>query len=256
MEHKIKRKITPHMIYIGILILIMLVAIVFGVVAKYIQQRKPELLAKARMFYFTSDFLKEEGASYSLKPNTTQVTFNLKNHIDELRYSDDDVNYKVYLNDVEIGNGVFDEEKTSKEFTFSVENGKTYQVRAEGEAGYKKTLTATFVVMDPSRSFYKHLDASNEHFVILTVWTEDISGDVKVTFPAGLIPDTTDDKLKDVLNYVDGQYVSATTPTSTELQTYSSFSYRFFREDLESMYTVNDFTVTMDDEITAIVGTP
>lgn len=208
------------------------------------------------MFYFTSDFLKEEGASYTLMPNTTQVSFNLINHIDELRYSDDDIKYKVYLNDVELGQGVFDKDTTTAVFTFPVENGKTYQVRAEGEAGYKKTLSATFVVMEPSRGFYKHLDNSNEHFVILTVWTEDLSGDVEVNFPAGLIPDTTDEKLDDVINYVDGQYVSGKTPTPTEIQVYSSFSYRFFKYDTQNPYSIDDFTVTMDGEITAVPATP
>lgn len=255
MEQEKKRKITPQMIYIGILFLILLAATIFGVAAKYIKQRKPELLTKARIFYFTSNFLKEDGAIYSLTPNTTQVTFSLRNHIDELRYSDDEIQYNVYINDVKIGEtGVLNQENTSDDITFSVENGKTYQVRAEASAGYQKTLTATFTVLEPSKSFYKHLDASNEHFVILTVWTEELSGNVAVTFPAGLIPDTTDDKLADVLNYVDGQYVSATT-TPKDLPIYGSLSYRFFRENLESTYTVDDFAVVMGEN-TAIPGTP
>ena len=244
---------NPRIVYLWILILIILAAGTCGVAAKYIQASEQKIISQAKEFYFTSDLLTEEGANYTLNPGTTQVRFTLMNHIDELRYSDDLILYNVYVNDVVlVENGRLNQ--NDDEIVFAVENGKTYHVRAEGIAGYRKTISATFTVMTEPDGFYKSLDASNEYFVLLTVWTEAVSGNVTIDFPAGLIPDATDEKLTNVVNYEDSYYEAGRT-NPVELQTYSSLVYRFFKDDLSTAYTVDDFNVMMG-ELEAIPGTP
>lgn len=242
-------------IFLWVLALILVGASVWGVSAKYIQQREQDLLAQAKMFYFTSDLLKEEGAQYTLNPDTESVTFKLKNHIDALRYSEDDIQYDVYVNDVKLGNTAsLTSANQTDEITIHVEPGNTYVVRAVGNAGYQKVLTATFEVLPYATGFYKHLvDEPNSHYVLLTVWTQNLSGDVTVSFPAGLIPDATDPDLDDIQNYTGGHYTQGSVALSFGV--YSSKTYRFFKENPESTYSVGDFTVTMGNT-TAVPGTP
>lgn len=250
---KYRRKFSK--IYLWVLALILVGASVWGVSAKYIQQREQDLLAEARMFYFTSDLLKEEGADYVLNPDTTSVTFTLRNHIDELRYSDDEIQYDVYVDDVQLGStAALNMENQTDEITFSVQPGRTYRVRAVGNAGYQKVLTATFEVLPYETGFYKHLvDQPSSNYVLLTVWTQNLSGNVTVNFPAGLIPDATDPDLDEVHNYTSGHYTQGSVTVSFDV--YSSKTYRFFKENPGNSYSVGDFTVSMGNTA-AVPGTP
>lgn len=251
MNHK-KRKRCGAFLLLPVLLL--LTGCVEGVSAKYIQQREQNVVARAKDFYFSSDLLTVDNATYEINSGSSEITFSLSNHIDELRYSELTVQYDVYVNDELLGSGVLDAANTDDEFTLQVEDGQTYEVRAVGRAGYEKEILAIFKVLQNSANFYKHLDTSNTYYVLLTVWTEDIAGDVTVIFPADLIPDNTDPKLAGVVNYADGQYESGTTPPAV-LEAYSSQVYRFFKNDLSKSYNIEEFTVTMGG-IEAIAGTP
>lgn len=243
-------------VYLWALVLILIGASVWGVLAKYVWQREQDLLVEAKTFYFASDLLTEEGAEYTLNPGTNSVTFTLKNHIDEKRYSECEIQYDVYVDNVKQGTtAVLNDGNKTDEVTFAVEAGKTYQVRAVGNAGYTKTLSATFTVQTLPDGFYKYLepDTASDYFVLLTVWTENVSGNVKVQFPDGLIPDATDPDLAAIDNY-DGSYKSASTG-EIGFSGYSSKTYRFFKESPSRIYSVNEFEVTMGQQ-EADPGTP
>ena len=247
--------------YIWLLIAILISASVWGVSARYIHQREQDILAKAKMFYFTSNLLTEEqDTKYILNPGTTSVEIILKNHTDSLRFSEDNIQYNIYVNDAKQGEtelltgGI----TSQGEFILTVESRKTYTVRAEGNAGYTKNLYATFEVLDTPKHFYKHVDAEDKNVVLLTVWTEDLSGEVTVQFPAELIPDTTGGTWAAITNYEGGSYTEKTT-AAVPLGTYGSITYRFFKDTPGKAYTINQFNVllkTDTQEITAIKGIP
>ena len=251
---KNRKNSNPRRAYLWVLIIVLLAAIPCGVFAKYIQQREQKIVAQAKTFYFSSDLLMEAGASYNLNPGTTQVEFSLRNYADEFRSAEDEITYDVYVNGEHVEDGTLNWLDTEDTITIDVEAGKTYRVQAIGEAGYRKELSAIFTVEPPAEGFFKHLDTPDAHYVLLTVWAQDISGDVVVSFPAGLIPDATDEKLASVYNYADGHYVAGST-NPVQLEEYGSVVYRFFKEDTSATYSVEDFTVVMGEK-TAVVGTP
>lgn len=252
---KYERRRKHRSVYIWMLALILTGASVWGVSAKYMQQREQEMLVQAEMFYFTSDLLTEEGAVYTINPDTTSISFTLNNFIDSFRVSEDEIQYEVYVNNEQLGGtAVLNESKHTAKITFDVEAGQTYGVRAVGNAGYTKTLSATFEVAEKPTGFFKHLDNSNSNYVLLTVWTEQISGEVTVSFPDGLIPDTTNSELENIKNYDNGSYIAGSI-TGIRLEEYHSRTYRFFKEDPSRAYSVDDFTVTMGARV-AQTGTP
>ena len=244
--------------YLWVLALILLGTAVWGVSAKYAQQREQELLVQAELFYFTSDRLMENGEDYTMNPDTTSIRFSLNNFADSRRSSECDIQYTVYINEEQYGEtGLLQPIlNPSDEITFPVQPGNTYVVRVEGDAGYTKTLSATFTVLAEPAGFYKHLDTSSPSFVLLTVWTQNLAGDVTVAFPADLIPDGTDSALATVNNYnlQTKEYSGATTP-AVYFSEYSSRTYRFFRDDPTIAYNIEQFTVTMGSA-EAKPGTP
>ncbi|MBQ9784655.1 MAG: hypothetical protein IJW29_04055 [Clostridia bacterium] len=194
-------------------------------------------------FYFTSDLLVAGGKSYSLNPGTTEVSFSLRNYADLLRFSDDEISYTVSV----AGDGGSLSETAgtlsggnvaSQTITLSgLSDGGTYTVTVTGKAGFSQTLSATFTVLEDRAAAYWNVDASNDAYVLLTVWTENASGNVTVTIPTGLIPDNTCQGLEAVKT---GD-ASFTDPTSLDAD--SSRVYRFFKTNDYS--TANTFGVTV-----------
>lgn len=241
--------------------------IIGDVGAKYVRSREEENVAKAKEFYFTSNLLQEEGAAYVLNFETESVTFSLGNNADELRFSEDPITYTVTVNE-----GSFDKNDTAIQSVvgvlktgsvstdtvtlYGLEKGVTYTVTAVGEAGYKKTLTATFELATDGENVYKHLDLSNDEFVVLTVWTENVKGKLSVVTEdekgkavENLIPDGTDPILGQIINFQDGKYgkIDFTDEVSFVDSGFSSRTYRFFRNENDS-YSSSDFNVILKVE--------
>lgn len=259
---KYKKKKNPRRAYLWICLLILVASSVWGVSAKYIYQREQDLVVEADMFYFTSDLLTETGAEYTLSPYTETVTFTVSNAIDDLRFTTREIQYEYYLNGAKQGEtksfsrGMSTSQ--SQSFDFQVTPGKTYTVRVVANAGYTKTLSATFVVPQKPNKLYKHLDVSDSRYVLLTVWTEDVSGNVTVRFPAGLIPDATGGAWAAIDNFSNGSYGAGET-TSVPLGANSSICYRFFKENPTTSYSLSQFEVTIGEGETAkeaVAGTP
>ena len=239
----------------GIFVLLVLVGTAIGSTsAKYVKDAGPQqAVVRAKEFYFSSDLLKENGANYTLNPGTASISFVLRNHDDELRYSESPIEYTVSVSgDVAVSSpsGTLSNDDISITISNLVD-GQSYIVTATGEAGYTKTLSATFIVRNQSEGVYKYLEMDpSGAFVLLTVWTENKSGEVTIRFPDGLIPDTTDEVLAVIRNYKNGQYVANTDGSGISddagiLDVYSSHTYRFFQEDPFTDYSVEAFTVTV-----------
>lgn len=233
-----------------------------GVSAKYITEKQSEDILRAKNFYFTSNLLKESGASYVLNSNSTSISFTLGNNIDDIRFAEDNINYAITIT----GGGTMDTPVTGilaggavsvETFTLkNLEKGNTYTVTATGKAGYEKTLSATFTVSASEENVFMHL-ADHGAYYLFTVWTENVSGDkMSISFPADLVPDNTDDVMKDVKNLKSGVYEAGTFIDSISfISTYSSHQYRFFKNG-GGVITVGDFEVKLEDTYPAVPATP
>jgi hypothetical protein len=241
-----------------ITVLIVLLFTVGGVFAKYIYNSGGMGLLSAKEFYFTSNLLTENTAKYVLNSQTTEISFALGNNADKLRFSQDDIKYSItvgcksgdsypeenikYADSEQVlsGGSVDTTSITLKGLTM----GETYTVTATGKAGYKQTLKAEFTVSDKEENVHMHLDTSNDAFVLLTVWTHNMTGPLTVITPAGLIPDNTDPILRKVYNYSGTEYGAVQFTDNTNFtEAYSSYTYRFFISEDKSYDINKDFNV-------------
>lgn len=230
--------------------------------ARYVVSNDAEGSLYAEDFYFTSDYLKPNGALavYTLSTDhtgETSVTFGVRNFEDDLRINSRDIAYKV---EVEGDMATLSQDagtltKDNKQETFitisGLKAGQNYTVKVTSQQtdgkGFVKTLSATFKVIQPEKTAYMHLDVSNPAYVVLTVWTKKLAGDAQISFPAGLIPDETDAVIRaaNVQNYSAGVYTEGSfTDDSSFAAAYSSHAYRFFIDEAKT-YQISDFTATV-----------
>lgn len=250
-------------------VLLVLLLAVGGVFAKYVYDSGGMNLLSAKEFYFTSNLLKENTAKYVLNSTTTEISFTLGNNADKLRFSQDDIKYEIT---VECKSGESYPEENIKygddqlvltgsgvdQTTVTLQNlkmGETYIVTATGRAGYKQILKAEFFVSDKEENVYKHLDTSNSAYVLLTVWTENVTGSLKIgVTKEGLIPDNTVPALRNVFNYNDGEYgTMEITDSDNYKAAYSSYTYRFFVSG-SSSYSAEDFNVFIENSGTTYLA--
>ena len=219
--------------------------------AKYVFNKSRSDVVKVKEFYFTSDLLGKttENKAYTLNPGKDSFSFQLRNSADALRVSTADIKYTVTVEpsatvdivdkegnapSVDAETGAYIMPIATAPHTVTLSNlalGQTYTVKVVGTAGFVEELTATFTTKAEEETVYKHLDKSNPHYVILTVWTKDIDGIVTIDYPEDLIPDNTD---------MPG---AVTGDTYTEnFGKHSSQTYRFFT-DSPSSYSVEQFDV-------------
>ena len=220
-------------------------AVVSGIYAKYVYGGKEFGTVSAPSFYFQSDLLaaEDESGAYVLNSGTDRISFTLTNSADALRHSDHDISYSYTIKSegvlLKSGSGTLEKGRQSivtVELT-DLEDGKTYDVEAVGTAGFAQVLRASFTVLSDDKDVYMNtaIDQSGA-FVVLTVWTTALDGDVTVTVPEGLIPDNTDPKMADLT--IDTRSISFS------LGQYSSLSFRFFVGDWDK---ATPFGVTLDD---------
>ncbi len=260
----LRNKFTKRALVVLICAAALSVSAVGGVVyAKYIIERNKYATVTSPDFYFESDILTESGGLYYINSMTKSVTVTLKNSADDLRVSAKDVYYTVSVT----GGATLNKESgtfaasalSSDTVTVSnLEEGKTYTLEATGytkngeEIGFSKTLSISIEVEESSAKVYKYLDVSGGNYVVLTVWTKNLAGDVTVAFPTGLIPDNTNPGMENV------QLNARSFTDANKLGVYSSHTYRFFKSNSLSVSAEN-FTVTLNDGTEvyeATVGTP
>jgi hypothetical protein len=233
-----------------------------GIFAKYIAGTQTKGYLSSPTFYFTSDILKETAVSYTLNPGengATEVSFQVRNFADELRIADKDISFSVdvmpsdgvtvMINGIVTSTGTLlasPSAGSSERITVSgLKNGQTYIITATGDAGFVSTLRASITVKPDEKEIYKHLDVSDPNYVLLTVWTKNLSGAVCINFPDGLIPDSTDHVMSTVYNYENGSYIASKFIDSTNfVKSYSSYVYRFFKTTNQD-YTASNFTVRL-----------
>lgn len=265
-----KTKKKFHIIpVLGIALLAVTLFMIGGeVYGKYVKTRTGTGAVKAKPFYFISDLLTKEGAEYTLSYDTTQVSFILKNYADSLRITEDEISYTVTVtgggdlgtdphSDTTTLEGKLAGGSNSDDMVITLSElipGTTYTITAVGEAGYIEKLSAVFTVSPDKTNVYKHV-AYTDHEVLLTVWTENVSGEVLISFPKeGLIPDTTSGSLVNLWNLQDGVYKHFTNYPDAlgPLGANTTRTYRFFKA---SDFAADVFTVTVGGK-TAVDSTP
>ena len=251
-----------HNILIPLLIVLALTVVLGafgGAYAKYLRESKAaEELVSSQNMYFASDYLTEQGAAYTISGNS--VTVQLRNYPDALRVSELDVGYSVTVKD-SAGNAVNTVTVTNAQGTLTagsqqsvnveisgLQGGQTYTVEATGSNGFSTTLSATFTVQAPETGVFMSMEQT-DYYVLLTVWTQNVTGTATIQPPANLIPDNTDPILA---GFATGAII---TDSQSFAKAYSSRTYRFFISNTDTTkYSVNDFVVTING-VSAVEGT-
>lgn len=247
----------------GVLAVLVVAFAAGSVYARYAHREAGAGAVTAKNFYFSSDYLTNDGAVYALNAGTggkASVTFSIRNWEDALRISNHDIKYQVTVTEGE--NPFFSKEDTLIAITdpaiAAVEQsvtltdllpGKNYTVTVTTQPidgkGYSETLSATFSVLPLKNNVYMHLDTKDPAVVVLTVWTENVVGDAVITVPAKLIPDGTDPVQQSINNYSTGGYTEFTVVDTESFDApYSSRTYRFFVDD--SSYDLSVIHVTVN----------
>ena len=240
-----KKKTTKKSLFTALLLLALLLTAggLAGVSAKYTAQKTETQPVESSAFYFTSDLLTEGGATYDLAENTTSVSFELRNWADELRWADTDIAYTVEVTGgatvSDSGSGTLTRSagsKTSNTVTLSKLSAGTYTVTATATAPYTATLKATFTIPAAATGlYYSVTDTADSPYATLTVWTDNYAGGATLTWPAGLVPDATQDVFANSKTYSDGTYGGGSVPIT--VAAYSSYTFRFLKTDPSQTYT-------------------
>jgi len=241
----------------GLLTLVVVAIAIGGISAKYFTELGQQNgVIRSRRFFFTSDLLTESNPKISVAGPS--VSFELRNFDsgNEGQWAESDITYTVTVTDdtpndttddpeIDLSSGtITNGAKNSVTITLSeLQTGKTYVVKAEGKAGYVKTLYATFVVQD--QKVYKSLEQVDDR-LYLTIRTENVMGNAVFTIPEGLIPNTTETKvvMDDVENYEDDQYIAwdFTDPVSFAGSANASQKYSFIMDDpVNETYSIDSF---------------
>lgn len=240
-KEKQRKKSRKGGVLPAFLLAFLLVFAILGVtLAKYVQRTERVDAVTGSEFYFTSPQLTEEGATYTLSADTTQLSITLCNYADELRISDVDIAYSV-----EVDNGAIISpdsgtiqtgDKTATVTLSNLQPGQTYTVTATATSPFSAKLTGNFTVASENSALhYSVADKADSPYALLTVWTDNYAGNVTVSWQAGLIPDSTDAKFDGVSTYSGGTYSAGS--VKTVVDAYSSYTYRFFKSDTTKNYT-------------------
>ncbi len=232
-----------------VLLAMILLGSLAGILAKYIgSQTRTEDTASPN-FYFTSTFLSREGNSYTLMPSTTSLDIPVGNYADHLRVTGEDIDYTYTVTkgdtEVKAGSGTLTATGTATTENISLTgmSAGTYQVTVKATRPYTATLKGTFIIPKESGDIhYSVNDQEGSPYVLLTVWTDNYDGKVQITWPAGVIPDSTDSSLESAKTYSDSGYIAGKTTVTSEAD--GSKVYRFFKENPSKTFTLSQFTAT------------
>lgn len=239
------RKVLPLLF---LLVAVLVGGLVWGTSAKYKQERTDsQNVVVAKEFFFSSDLLTKELTTYNLNPGKNSVTFKLCN-FEGGNVSNMEVPYTLTVtpNATVSYDGGSEELPADIATTHTVtlselQPGTTYTVTAVGSNQYVRTLQAAFVVGASDAGVFQSVSETDD-YIDLTLWTHNSSGAVTITFPDGLIPDSTDDALSSIHNYNNGVYNGDTVTLST-MGVFSSHVYRFFKSTEE--YTGGNITASV-----------
>lgn len=247
MLHNIKKlDIGKRKRAVVIAVVFVLIAALAVVFAKYVFQKSDTKETGSSEMYLTSDLLSESGNSYTLAPGTDAIQIELRNYADSLRWSEEDIQYSYTVaqkgSDAKrTGTGVISrksEEGTNKTLTIDSLQAGTYDVTVTSTAPFRKVLKGSFTIPQESAGIhYSVSDSEGSPYALLTVSTDQYSGNVTVSWPQGMIPDSTQDAFAGIVTRSGSSYAAGTVTVS--VKAYSSYTYRFFKEDVTQDYSTS-----------------
>lgn len=231
-----------------IIIVIVLSGITVPILGKYLLEKSGQLGIQADDFYFTSDLLEEPSTNntfpeYTLGKGIDTISFKLNNYEDSLRFTKTDIKYNITVTnslDVKVyettGTITTGSEKNSVSINIpSLETG-TYIVVVNSTSPYSKTLKGKFIIQELDNEIsYTVSDGVGSTVVMLTISVNDYSGPINIKWPTGVSPDNSDPLLSGAIdcdNY------------TVNFNSYSEYTFVFFKTDSNQVYTNLDFTLT------------
>lgn len=246
-----KNKLIKNQPWLFLLCGFVILAMAFGgFYAKYVHQESEKKAPIAEKFYFTSDFLRQNGKDYTLASNTKQLEIELRNYEDDLRSSDSDIKYRYVVKkdgtQIQTDTGTISKKTDSgNKVQITINNLKAgkYTVTATAESPFQKTLSASFTIPEESKDLnYKVSDSQQSAYASLQISTDAYDGAIKIQWPSGLIPDSTQKIFENTKNLQNNKYVTGS--MTVQVKKYTAYTYRFFKEDIDKDYsTTQDITV-------------
>lgn len=240
---------------IAVVLLVAAVVVAVGGIssyaAKYAHKETAEKNGVSEEFYFTSDLLTGDGSkSYDLPVGTTSVTFELRNYADDLRFTtespiaysctvtkDDGSSAGTLTN----GSGsIATGDKKAQTVTVNGLSDGTYTVTATSSSPYAQTLSAKFTVAKADGELHASVnDSDGSPSILLTISAQDFAGTASINWPAGLIPDTTQDDFANTqtANGTGSSVTYEAGRVSRNVEKFSSYSFRFFKTDTSKTYS-------------------
>ena len=215
--------------------------------ASYKRKHASDNALSAKSFYFESNLLKKDGATYKIYSDT--ISFNLTNFPDELRSSDVDITYNVTISSVDGGALPQDPNRTATLFakesgvktpasstiTYTgLELGKTYTVIAQATLPYTKTISATFEMVVGNYQVPYTLEDHGD-YVVMNISTTDYLGNVNISWQNGYVPDNS----APILTNASG------TSCTTSVTHNSSYTLKFFKTDSNVIYDATAFSLAV-----------
>lgn len=196
-------------------------------------------------FYFTSDRLTEEGKEYQLSQETEALAIELRNDQDGYRWSDTPIHYIYQVRK----DGKEQEEKGGEGILYPQQGAGSseriviqdmapgvYDVEVQSLSPFEKTLKGTFVIPEKENDiFCVKEDQQGSFCVQLIVSVKDYEGNIKIFWPEGLIPDSTQTVFEDIKTRTEDLYEAG--ELTLWMEPYTSRTYRFFKTDTETDYT-------------------
>ena len=220
--------------------------------AKYAHQATDGRELSSPAFYFTSDVLRDDDtANYQLPVGTTSISFELRNYADDLRWCDANIDYeyKVAAPDgtqFASGAGVITRD-ASKGVAVPISatgltQPGTYTVTATSTKPFSQQLSAKFTIAAANTDLNVSLADNNDSATAtLTVSTQDYEGNVKVSWPAGVVPDQTQAEFDRISTGDSSGNYSAGTVTIAAKK-FSTYTFRFFKTDPSKKFDTSQIT--------------
>ena len=227
-KNRIFRNVIIVMLVAGLLATLAL----SGIMAKYTTERKKSVEMKSKNFHFTSNYLEEDGANYTVVDWGQGFDIDLFNYEKEnlALMTNDDITYTISISDDWIYTV---DGKTSTSYTMEESSTRTSDtihvkptnaitqgsvtVTVTTTSPFEKTLSATFTVSGKKSPEYT-MEDQNDGTALLTIKTNDYSGSVTINWTEDeFTPDNTDGNMTEWIDSNETGSITVKKNTTYEL---------------------------------------
>ncbi len=237
-----------------LLIIAAILAVIGGISAKYIAERKTEAEMIAEDFHISSDYLEVGGSTYTVSDWTEGITIELYNYEKEntaLKAANDieyevslsSGNYSIYSDNDLVSSkngGIYTLEKGAGTHIIQVKDvEESVTVTVTTTAPFKKVLEGTFTLSGEKDLAYEvNRMTDNGDYYLLTLHTNTYEGKVTVTWPQDLEPDNTNELMSN--------WSSNSGTTVKDVNSFSTYKLIFFNPKGIEVQK-NDFEVVTNE---------